>query len=248
MVIGGTGGSGTSVFGRMLRTLGLDIGETLPQRSEWRGFNHFTGWIRPLVAHDLGGHPVDFAAAAADLGVAVAQHPAMAHDRPWGFKRPLACLVIEFLNDCMPTMRFIHVVRDGRDMALSKNQTQAALVSDLFVQGGDFETPSVRSAASWSAANRWVRSQEERVLPDRFLVVRFEDLMSQPTETLQRAAEFAGLSADADQFDAAVQLLRQRKPSVGRWLDLAPAERDAVSVAAQPGLRMFGYIGGEADS
>ena len=48
--------------------------------------------------------------------------PIAANPRPWGWKEPRSIYLLSFLHRHLPALRFLHVVRDGRDMALSKNQ------------------------------------------------------------------------------------------------------------------------------
>ena len=45
--------------------------------------------------------------------------------RPWGFKAPAAIVALPLLQRFFPAMRVVHVLRDGRDIALSSNRNQA---------------------------------------------------------------------------------------------------------------------------
>ena len=42
----------------------------------------------------------------------------------WGWKEPRSIYLVPFLDAAMPSLRFLHFVRDGRDMAFSENQNQ----------------------------------------------------------------------------------------------------------------------------
>ena len=63
-----------------------------------------------------------------DLDAAVARHlaPLGGRPRPWGWKHPHSLLLLPLLVDAWPRLRFVHVVRDGRDMAFSANRNQLA--------------------------------------------------------------------------------------------------------------------------
>jgi len=80
----------------------------------------------------------------------------------------------------VPHSRVIHVVRDGRDVALSwlsiwtgpVNLTQAALTW----------TEHVRAKRAWGKRH-----------PDRYLEVRYEDLLAAPDQVLDSVGEFLGV-------------------------------------------------------
>ena len=42
----------------------------------------------------------------------------------WGWKEPRSIYLLPFFNSVMPRLRFLHWMRDGRDMAFSENQQQ----------------------------------------------------------------------------------------------------------------------------
>lgn len=242
IIIGGTPGSGTTVFAAMLERLGMDIGKRA-KFNEWKPFGKFMAKWRPaLVEHEFTGRPVDFAGAASDLAVAIAQHRGAFRDGPWGFKRPMAGMVLVFLNDCMPDMRYIHVIRDGRDMAISSDQSQVEKVADLLIGEPDDTESIVRSAASWSAANCYSLEVGSKLLADRFFVVRFEDLIDSARPTLLEVARFAGLKTGDRRLSEAAALLEPETPGVGRSMRLGAEQLDAVTRAAEPGLRAFRYL------
>jgi hypothetical protein len=137
-------------------------------------------------------------------------------------------------------MRYIHVVRDGRDMALSGNQNQADRYSDLWVSGRNPGGP-VRSAESWSIANCLVLDTGRELLGERFTIARYEDLTDRPTETLAELARFAGLTPSDQQLARAAEGV-EPSAKVGRHLTLSTREVRAVTRAAEPGLRAFGYL------
>lgn len=240
IVIGGTGGSGTSALAKCMRTLGLDIG-CGERDSEWRPMAKFVHrWGRPLVAHELTGQPADLVKARFDLGAAIATHEGRRTDGVWGWKVPQCCLLLGFIYDCLPDMRYIHVVRDGRDMALSGNQSQADRYSDLWVSGKNSDGP-VRSAESWSIANCLVLDTGRALLGDRLMIARYEDLTDRPIETLARLARFAGLTPSDMQLANAAEAVKPSE-AVGRHRTLSTREVRAVTRAAEPALRAFGYL------
>jgi len=82
-----------------------------------------------------------------------------------------------------PTARFIHLVRDPRDVAPSC-------------------IPMGWAGNVWTAIERWVTAErlwsalQERVPAERRLEVRFEDLICHPETELERVCAFLGISYD----------------------------------------------------
>jgi len=70
-------------------------------------------------------HPLEQLRASADTLAAAAARPA--HGAPWGWKEPNTHVVVERLWARLPGLRYVHVVRNGLDMAFSRNQNQLEL-------------------------------------------------------------------------------------------------------------------------
>ncbi len=86
-----------------------------------------------------------------------------------------------------PDARFIKLVRDGRDVSRSSLEMGWA-------------------ANMWFAADRWVDAEllwqnlRPRLSPDAWVEVRYEDLIREPSETLERICAFMGLTYDEAMF------------------------------------------------
>jgi hypothetical protein len=96
-----------------------------------------------------------------------------------------------------PEARFIHVVRDGRDVAVS------------ILAAGDSWAPQWKESSAASvqqAAWTWRRALERLAtiapsLGDRMLEVRFEELHTDPVASYRRVFDFAGVPYDDDLLD-----------------------------------------------
>lgn len=71
----------------------------------------------------------------------------------WGWKEPNTHVVIERLWQRLPALRYVHVVRNGLDMAFSGNQHQVRLWG-THVLGADGPVSPQRSLAYWCAVHR----------------------------------------------------------------------------------------------
>jgi hypothetical protein len=100
----------------------------------------------------------------------------------WGDKTPLYVHRMELIHGLLPEARFIHLIRDGRDVALSTR--------DLWFGPDSIE----------EAAQRWRSLIEEarrrsRKLP-HYLEIRYEDLVSSTEATLREICDFVDLPWD----------------------------------------------------
>jgi hypothetical protein len=93
--------------------------------------------------------------------------------RRYGERTPGNVLHVAFLADQFPEARFIHLVRDGRDVTMS------------YLSAG-FGVVSVgESAFFWKRAVEQARKDGKRLTPSRYQEVRYEALVENPESTLR---------------------------------------------------------------
>ena len=241
-VIGATGGSGTRVVAGIVREAGMFIGERLnAYEDDLDVADYLDRWINPYIAGAPDG-PGDLAGAmAADLRVLVERHCASipATAPCWGWKEPRSIYLLPFLHAQMPSLRFLHFVRDGRDMALSENQNQL-IKHGSAVLGGARMAGGARCARSRSGARPIARRRTTTSagLGDAYLRVRFEDLCAEPTQTVAAILGLFGLEGDAERMAEAV-----RPPAtLGRWRKKSRRLVEQLEQVGGEGLRRFGYL------
>lgn len=241
--IGATGGSGTRVVARIVREAGMFTGTELNPYEDALPFGEYSDrWINDFVR--AGGQPADadlLDRMRDDLGTLVGSHLAALTPsaRVWGWKEPRSIYLVPFFDAAMPSFRFLHFLRDGRDMAFSENQNQLVKHGDALL-GDDLrkEKTPVRSIAVWSRVNSAAADYGEGRLADRYLRVRFEDLCAEPADTVRRIYDFFGLEGDAEAAAAAV-----RPPdTLGRWELRRKGIVEALHRVAEPALARFGYL------
>lgn len=98
----------------------------------------------------------------------------------WGDKTPYYGLHMDQISLLIPEARFIHIIRDGRDVALSTK----GLWFDL---GKDIE----EIAVNWMSRIRQTR-QLAQLIP-HYLELRYEDLIHNPEQTLRKICRFIHL-------------------------------------------------------
>ena len=145
-VIGATGGSGTRVLARIVQRGGMFIGADRNRSEDALDFAAFSDrWVNAVRARGASAGARSGAAGARRAPGAL---PAQRRDRAWGWKEPRSIYLLPLLDEELPGFRFLHLVRDGRDMAFSDNQVQLRKHGDA-VLGPTTRHPS-RSARSRS--------------------------------------------------------------------------------------------------
>jgi hypothetical protein len=99
----------------------------------------------------------------------------------WGDKTPMYCLHMPTIAAVLPEAHFLHVIRDGRDVALSLRHL-------WFSPGPGMDA----QAHHWRSCVTTARAQAATL--DNYLEIRFEDLVGEPERVLLTICEFVGLS------------------------------------------------------
>ena len=102
-----------------------------------------------------------------------------------GEKTPAYVRKMRLIEKAMPEARFIHVIRDGRDVALSRWKRTL----------GDKEpAPATQVAEGWQRRIR--RAQRQGAKLNHYHELRYEDLVTDTEPNLRRIAEFLELDWD----------------------------------------------------
>jgi hypothetical protein len=180
----------------------------------------------------------------------------------WGDKSPSYVRRMRRVASALPEAHFVHLVRDGRDVALSQVEV-------------DFGPDGVADAArDWAQGIGKARRQARRLR--HYLELRYEDLVADPEPALRTVCKFVELpwspamldyhrgaeqrmSEVARDFErgagpaiaAAVRASRHtrvaeppQRERVGRWrTDMSPSDREAFEAVAGELLVELGYTG-----
>ncbi len=133
----------------------------------------------------------------------------------WGEKTPTYVQKMRLIQRAIPEARFVHVIRDGRDVALS--------VLDR----------TVRELTAGDIAKRWqkkiTKAREDAPKLDHYIEIRYEDLILDTEPVLRQVCEFIELPWD----DA---LLNYHERSADRLKEMAralPAEGRAKELSVE---------------
>ena len=101
----------------------------------------------------------------------------------WGDKTPIYINRMLLIQRALPEARFVHLIRDGRDAALSRAKR---VLTD--------PTPMPKVAKRWK--NRILRAREQADRLPHYLEIHYEDLVRDTEATLREVCEFVELPFD----------------------------------------------------
>jgi hypothetical protein len=184
--------------------------------------------------------------------------------RRFADKTPENSFILPFLSETFPDAQFIHIVRDGRDAAVSHAEkpwltTPAGLYRGQVPDGqadapytrwwvepdrrGEFTAVPgiVRTAWCWRRFTEAALDGLAGLPARRTLEVRYESVVSDPAGTAVLLGDFLGASAAGNEALRA-GLARAKTDSVGRWRKVL-GEREVRDVEREIGplLAQLGY-------
>jgi hypothetical protein len=169
----------------------------------------------------------------------------------WALYDPDNALRMAEVKRDFPNALFVHMIRDGRDIALS-----------LKKMGGFQPLPWDRKSRGLEATAmfwEWVVRRGRkggRQFPNDYIEVRYEDLVSNPRETLNRLGPFLDHDLDYDRIQQRAlgrltesnssfreeQATKEKINPVGRWKErLTPAQVGALEALVGECLAEIGY-------
>jgi len=247
LVIGATGGSGTRVVARIARHAGYDLGRNLNFAEDALEFYSFHDkWINRFVSAqgEGGALPMsEMQEMESEFQAALDRHfPASSSTgKLWGWKAPRSIYLLPFLQVQFPDLKFIHVLRDGRDMVLSPNQNQLRKHSRAVLDWRErfFSSAAERAMLLWERVNLRAAKFGESELRENYLAIRFEDLCAKPLETTAQTINFLGARVDPEPIARA----EISPPStLQRWRNYSPDLMAKVERVGANALQKFGYL------
>jgi hypothetical protein len=183
--------------------------EAMKSHREWGDFGfsdeQALGWLRARPGLDPGGAVRGFYEA----------YAAKEGKPRWGEKTPRYVGKMKLIQRALPEARFVHVIRDGRDVALS--------VLDR----------TVRDLTAAHVGERWKRKIEKAraAAPDltHYTEVRYEDLITDTEPTLRRICDFIEL-----EFDPAILDYHERSADrLGEMARALPADGTSQDLSVE---------------
>jgi hypothetical protein len=167
----------------------------------------------------------------------------------WGDKTPLYMQYLGLLERLFPDALYVHLIRDGRDAALSFLSVPDGVVTE----GWGHPRDARGFASQWATELRAARRLGSRVGGDRYTELRYEALVADAPAVLRRVCAFAGLDYGDEMLDYVGRTESARKPHQQRlnepprtgvrdWrTEMEPGERRRFESVAGGLLRELGY-------
>ena len=161
----------------------------------------------------------------------------------WGDKTPMNTLYLDWIGTVFPRSKFIHIIRDGRDVASSYLKME-------------------RYDTILEAANRWINSIESAQsfgskIKENYMEIRYEELVTKPEEVIKDTCDFLDIDYDSKMLDHTKQVKKLgdtdkehhsnlSKPissdSVGKWRNnLSESDQESITKLLHKHLQRLGY-------
>jgi hypothetical protein len=147
-----------------------------------------------------------------------------------GDKTPIYGLEIDLLHRLWPGAKFVHLIRDGRDVCLSVRNWQrkdgGTGLEENFTTW--IEDPVTTAAVWWKWRVRLAQEAGQALPPESYHELRYEEFVSHPEETCARLCAFLGVSYDEGMLRFHEGRTRQQPgfSSKRAWLPITPGLRN----------------------
>lgn len=146
---------------------------------------------------------------------------------------------LDLLHNLFPEQgRFIGITRDGRDVAMSTMRTPWG------------ERNAYACAKQWSTCTRTMQQFAANAGRDICRLIRYEDLLTKPEETVTAIAEFLGTNLSREKFDGAVSDARRSaaKHPLSKWRSsMSQTDIRRFESVSAPYLTASGYDVSDTD-
>lgn len=180
-------------------------------------------------------------------------------------KTPRNCFLLDFLHRAFPDAQFVHIIRDGRDAALSHSKKpwmQAAQAKSTKHEPGGYrygpyarfwvEAERVAQFESTSDIHRCIwawRRHTESVLAvapnfskDQYHELRYENLVINPKAEAEQLLNFLNITGQTSRQRFYQAISKVRPDSVGLWKkELSPEQLQQVEQEAGNLLQKLNY-------
>lgn len=248
VVVMGRGHSGTRVLTWVCEFLGLRLG-TDPDRVTGDAEDlTFTRQIKKIAMRSLGVTRVEQVGERERVQFERAVHAhVLGRGQPrglWGWKFPETYLIAPCVHLTFPHARYLHLVRDGRDLAFKNHLTDdphRRLGRRLLAHVDALDQPHhVQAARSWAYQVHHYAAFRGTVPDLPVLDLTFEDLIQDPEAVTGRVCAFLGIPFTEDARGWIRDHINRGK--IAQHRDQDPAEIADVEAAIGDTLRAFGYV------
>ena len=175
-------------------------------------------------------------------------------DRPWGWKLCETVYALPVLDYCFPGACFIHLIRDGRDVAFCDHKApDSAYWRKVYFNTDRMHTyaglrltaQAYRRQSHIFNAIHWVNSVSlgrayGAMLRERYTEVRYEDLCRDFADTAHQLLKAIGIEDEMDAIETVLPAIRES--SIGKYQGYSRRHLDQVLSIEKPLLLSLGYL------
>ena len=132
----------------------------------------------------------------------------------WGDKTPMYMRHLALLARLFPEAQYVHLIRDGRDAALSFLE----MPEGTFTRTWAHPTTPAQFACLWRKEVEAARELGRKVGSERYLEVRYEELVARPEPVTREICAFAGIPFESAMLDYTGAVDVSEKPHQQRLL------------------------------
>ncbi|UHD18944.1 sulfotransferase [Thiocapsa bogorovii] len=162
----------------------------------------------------------------------------------WGWKEPNTHVVLDRLMEAMPELKYVHVFRNGLDMAYSRNQNQLRLWGPSFLGMDPVPVDPRHALKYWCRVHERLLGVFER-FPGRGLMLNFDALCAEPLQSLVPMLRFIEVDPSLERIEALTPVIRP-PASIGRFRthDSSLFDPEDVRFVANLGFPVGEQLGG----
>lgn len=236
------------------------IDDFVIELSETRKFKSWNIETSLLKVHILKSQPKNYSELIDSVYFYYAQQVLGKEFELMGDKNNFYLNEIEKINKMYPSCRFIHIVRDGRSVAVSYKGLASRGFSSLNAPklSGNIE----EIANVWKNDMEVIERSFENIAKQRVQCIRFEDLVLSADDTLKAVSEFLEVEYDSEMLNYYLtteseglepkEFLAWKEKNSSpllpeeayKYRQLGVDERNIFEKICQVQMRKYGYIGG----
>jgi len=216
---------------------GFEVQTYLTDLFDRRGFLSWGLDLNQFRVHMVSADPSSLADA---IRATYAYYAASKGKHRFGDKTPVYVLAIAPIASLLPESKFVHVVRDGRDSALSYKEVP-------------WGPRTIDEAAfRWRRAVKKAREAAGEIGRERYLELRYEDLVSDPTSVVKTVCGFIEVPFEEsmlnyfERADQVTALMRHPQTRAGIFKPISSGMRDWRTQMSAVDVSHFEAIAGSA--
>jgi len=156
----------------------------------------------------------------------------------WGWKEPNTHVFLPQIAETLPTLKYIHVIRNGLDMAFSNNQQQHKNWGRKIAKS----TPEIFSNSPSASLDFWIAANQRAIdicqqqMPGRFLLLNYDQLCTRTSEIVGLLSGFLDVPINDNELENIKNMIVPT--SQNRY---KAAKRQTFSTSQLASVKKFGF-------